>query len=40
MAHLMDGAPAFDGNGRLVDSVIEAKVTYVRLPKVASRGGR
>ncbi|MEV6614791.1 esterase-like activity of phytase family protein [Streptomyces sp. NPDC051051] len=30
---MTDGADAFDARGRLVDSGIETKVTYVRLPK-------
>ncbi|MEV1024335.1 esterase-like activity of phytase family protein [Streptomyces sp. NPDC050264] len=32
---MTDGAGAFDASGRLVDSGIETKVTYVRLPKSA-----
>ncbi|WP_353946696.1 esterase-like activity of phytase family protein [Streptomyces sp. HUAS MG91] len=34
---MTDGAGAFDANGRLVDSGIETRVTYVRLPKGALR---
>ncbi|MGY0020654.1 esterase-like activity of phytase family protein [Streptomyces sp. YJ-C3] len=32
---MTDGAGAFDANGRLVDSGIETRVTYVKLPKGA-----
>ncbi|MFI7341424.1 esterase-like activity of phytase family protein [Streptomyces sp. NPDC050085] len=32
---MTDGTGAFDANGRLVDSGIETKVTYVKLPKGA-----
>ncbi|QNS02539.1 esterase-like activity of phytase family protein [Streptomyces xanthii] len=32
---MTDGAEAFDTNGRLVDSGVETRVTYVRLPKGA-----